>query len=90
MSRPGGGENANGQILLALLYAPEDYSVGRITQVTDGVTFGVEEDNSLRVVREVLEAEGWGVTNNKKQKKFKFQLFREKSAHATPIFFTNF
>ena len=62
VSRPGAGENATGQILRALLYAPEDYSVGRITQVTDGVTFGVEEDNSLRVVREVLEAEGWGVT----------------------------
>ena len=30
--------------------------------MTDGVTFGVEEDNSLHVVREVLEAEGWGVT----------------------------
>ena len=29
--------------------------------MTDGVTFGVEEDNSLRVVREVLEAEGWGL-----------------------------
>ena len=28
--------------------------------MTDGVTFGVEEDNSLRIVREVLEAEGWG------------------------------
>ena len=24
--------------------------------MTDGVSFGVEEDNSLRVVREVLEA----------------------------------
>ena len=60
VSRPGAGENATGQILRALLYAPEDYSVGRITQVTDGVTFGVEEDNSLRVMREVLEAEGWG------------------------------
>ena len=60
VSRPGAGENATGQILRALLYAPGDYSVGRITQVTDGVTFGVEEDNSLRVVREALEAEGWG------------------------------
>ena len=57
---PGAGEDANGQILRALLYASEDYSVGQITQVTDGVTFGVEEDNSLRVVREVLDAEGWG------------------------------
>ena len=38
VSRPGAGEDANGQILRALLYAPEDYSVGRITQVTDGVT----------------------------------------------------
>ena len=35
VSRPGAGENATGQILRALLYAPEDYSVGRITQVTD-------------------------------------------------------
>ena len=60
--RPGAGEDANGQILRALLYAPEDYYVGQITQVTDGVIFGVEEDNSLRVVREVLEAEGWGLT----------------------------
>ena len=58
MSRPGAGEDANGQIIRALLYALEDHSVGQITQVTDGVTFGVEEDNSLRVVREVLEAEG--------------------------------
>ena len=57
---PGAGEDDNGQILRALLYASEDYSVGQITQVTDGVTFGVEEDNSLRVVREVLDAEGWG------------------------------
>ena len=39
---PGAGEDANGQILRALLYASEDYSVGQITQVTDGVTFGVE------------------------------------------------
>ena len=38
VSRLGAGEDANGQILRALLYAPEDYSVGRITQVTDGVT----------------------------------------------------
>ena len=30
--------------------------------MTDGVTFGVEENNSLRVVREVLEAEGRGLT----------------------------
>ena len=28
--------------------------------MTGGVTFRVEEDNSLHVVREVLEAEGWG------------------------------
>ena len=62
VSRPGAGKDANGQILRALLFAPEDCSVGWITQVTDGVTDGVEEDNSLRVVREVLEAEGWGLT----------------------------
>ena len=62
VSRPGAGEDAIGQIIRALLFVPEDYSVGRITQVTDGVTFGVEEDNSLRVVREVLEADGWGLT----------------------------
>ena len=29
--------------------------------MTDGVSFGVEEDNSLRVVREALEADGWGL-----------------------------
>ena len=62
VSRPGAGEDAIGQIIRTLLFVPEDYSVGRITQVTDGVTFGVEEDNSLRVVREVLEADGWGLT----------------------------
>ena len=62
VSRPGAGEDANGQILRALLHALEDYSVGRITQVIDGVTFEVEEDNSLRVVRKVLEAEGSGLT----------------------------
>ena len=61
VSRPGAGDEAQTQILRALLFSPEDYSVGRITQVTDGVSFGVEEDNSLRVVREVLEADGWGL-----------------------------
>ena len=30
--------------------------------MTDGVTFAVEVDNSLRVVSEVLDAEGWGLT----------------------------
>ena len=57
VSRPGAGENATGQILRALLYAPEDYSVGRITQVTDGVTFGVEEDNSIRAAGVMEEGE---------------------------------
>ena len=54
VSKPGAGDDAHTQILWVLLYSPEEYSVGRITQVTGGVTFGVEDDNSIRVVREVL------------------------------------
>ena len=57
-TRPGAGAETRSQIIRALLFAPEDYSVGQLFTATDGMSFGVEDDNSLRVVREVLEAEG--------------------------------
>ena len=56
VSRSGAGDSPGTALRSGGLFCWTDY------QVTNGVTFGVEEDNSLRVVREVLEAEGWGLT----------------------------
>ena len=58
VTRPGAGVETRVHIIRALLFPPKDYFVGQLFTATDEVSFGVEDDNSLRVVSEVLEAEG--------------------------------
>ena len=58
VTRSGAGAETMAQISKALLFAQEDYPVGQIFTATDGVSFSVEDDNSLRVLRNLLKAEG--------------------------------
>ena len=58
----GDEEGIRRRTIRALLFAPENYSVGQLFTNAGGVSFGVEDDNSVRVVTETLE--GAGLTVN--------------------------
>ena len=62
VTREGAGESARGEIVSLLLFADEPYTIGPFRTHPDGVSFDVGADDSLRVVRETLEPEGWTVT----------------------------
>ena len=61
ITREGAGERAQGDITFLFLLVPQDYRVGNIRPIADGVVMEMDEEASAGVVTEALEADGWTV-----------------------------
>ena len=83
VTRAGAGDRAKGVISMALLFAKKDFTVGPLRSIPDGVTFDVGVDGSIQVVSEVLEADGWTITQSPVWARFSFVV--PEDHHCLPL-----
>ena len=83
VTRAGAGDRARGVISMALLFAKKDFTVGPLRSIPDGVTFDVGVDGSIQVVSEVLEADGWTITQSPVWARFSFVV--PEDHHCLPL-----
>ena len=59
VTKEGAGTTARSHLTMLLMLLPVDYLVGEIRRIDDGVVMEFEDEASLGVVRDAVEADGW-------------------------------
>ena len=59
VTKEGAGASARSSLTMLLMLVPSDFTVGEIRVIDDGVVMEFEDETSLGVVRNAVEADGW-------------------------------